>query len=95
MSFYCQKCGGELEQLKFCAPLWVAFFKCNTCGQSYLQVADPRWIYPLLFLELGVLEKARAASDEQLEAAAAKIQTVDYKTVSIVGFEKTLLRIEE
>ena len=53
-----------------------------------------RWIYPLLFLELQVLEKALSASDEDLVEAARQIKTIDYKTVSIVGFEKAVREIQ-
>lgn len=87
---YCQNCGSELEQVKICVPLWIAFYKCNSCGQSWLEVADPRWIYPLQLLELGILEKAMEASDNHLAEAASKFLFVDYKTVSIVEFEKFL-----
>ncbi len=95
MNFYCQRCGGALEQVKLCAPLWIAFLKCNNCNQGYLEVADPRLIFPLQLLGLGVLEKALAASDETLAAAAGKFQFIDYKTVSIVAFEKALLGIAD
>ncbi|HEX8465256.1 MAG TPA: hypothetical protein VF627_11620 [Abditibacterium sp.] len=86
----CQRCGAPLEERKLCASLWITFYVCSGCRQSYLEVADPRWVYPLQFLELGVLEKALQASDEQLKTAASKIEIIDYKTVSIVGFEKAL-----
>ncbi len=90
MKNYCQRCGNELEERRFCAALWLAFYKCQACSQAYLEVADPRWIYPLQFLELGLLEKALQASEEQMKSAAAKIEFVNYKTVSIVEFEKAL-----
>jgi hypothetical protein len=74
-----------------CATLWLSFLNCNSCSQAYLQVADARWIYPLQFLELGVLQKAMSASEEALGAVAANISFIDYKTISIVAFEKALL----
>lgn len=95
MSLYCQKCGGELEQEKLCAALWIAFYKCGACGQSYMEVADSRWIYPLQFLSLGLLEKVLAASEEQLKSAALRIEAIDHKTVSIVAFEKALSQAGE
>jgi Ni,Fe-hydrogenase I small subunit len=90
MSKHCQRCGTELEERKLCAALWLGFYACQGCGQAYLEVADPRWIYPLQFLEIATLEKALHASDEQLAQAAAKIEFINYKTVSIVEFEKAL-----
>ena len=94
MKKYCQRCGGELEERKLCVPLWIAFHSCISCPQSYLEVADPRWIYPLQFLESGLLEKALQASDEQLKAAAAQLQFINHKTVSIVEFEQILARLK-
>lgn len=90
---YCQKCGARLTLAKLCAALWLSFYKCENCGQSYLEVADARWIYPLLLLEPQILDKALAASDEALAQAARQIQTIDYKTVSIVEFEKFVRQI--
>ncbi len=91
---YCQKCGFQLEQIKLCAPLWIAFYRCEHCRQCYLEVADARWIYPLLFLEAQVLENSLHLSDEALTIAARKIKVVDYKTVSIVEFENALREIQ-
>jgi len=93
MNKYCQRCGSELEQVKLVAHLWIAFYKCPKACDTYLEVANPRWIFPLQALERGVLQKALTASDELLKVAAERIKFVDYKTVSIVFFEKTLLGI--
>ena len=87
---FCQKCGSQLSQIKLCAALWIAFYRCQSCNQSYLEVADTRWIYPLMFLELGLAEKALSLADEDLAEAARQIKIVDYKTVSIVEFENAL-----
>ena len=91
MSNYCQRCGSEMAQVKLLAHLWIAFYKCPMTTDAYLEIADPRWIYPLQILESGVLEKALVAWDELLELAAQRIKVIDYKTVSIIFFEKTLL----
>ena len=93
MRKYCQRCGSELEQVKLVAHLWIAFYKCPQACDAYLEVADPRWIFPWQILEPGVLQKALAASDESLRLAAERIKFIDYKTVSSVFFEKTLLGI--
>ena len=91
MVFYCQKCNTLLDEIKFCGSLWMSFLKCNNCGQDYLQVADPRWIFPLQPLEPDIMQKALSATKEQLKAASDKIEMIDYKTVSIEGFKKVLL----
>jgi hypothetical protein len=91
MSQYCQRCGSELEQVKEVVPLWLTFYQCPKSCAAYLEVAHPNWIFPLQKLEYGVLEKALTASDELLALAAERIKIVDYKTVSIMLFEKTLL----
>ena len=92
-SLCCQRCGAGLEEVRVCRSLWLAFLNCNACSQAYLQVADARWVSPLQFSELSVLQKAVSASDEALAAAAASIRFIDYKTVSIVAFEKTLFSL--
>ena len=95
MSLHCQRCGTELEEVRLCPSLWLSFLNCGVCSQAYLQVADPRWVYPLQFLELRVLQKAVSATEEALATAAANILFIDYKTVSIVAFEKTLLGLSD
>lgn len=95
MDFYCQNCGAKLELVKFCGSLWMSLLNCNTCGQAYLQIADPRWVYSLQFLGMGVLKAALSASDETLALAAGKFVFIDYKTVSVVDFEKVLLGIKD
>ncbi len=87
MNFNCQQCGAQLEEVKFCVSLWIAFYKCNNCGQGYLQVADLRWVFPLQPLEPDIMEKALIATDEHLRAATVKIQMIDYQTVSIFEFK--------
>lgn len=86
MVFYCQRCNGLLDEVRFCGPLWIAFYKCNNCGQDYLNVADPRWIFPLQPLEPDVMRKALAASEEQLKVAVNRIEDINYHTVAIDGF---------
>ncbi len=86
---YCQKCGFLLAQAKLCAALWLAFYRCENCRQDYLEVADTRYVFPLL-LESGCLTRALAASEEELASAAKHIVLLDYKTVSMVEFERAL-----
>ncbi len=78
---------------KLCAPLWLAFYRCENRRQPYLEIADMRNVYPLVFFESGLLEKAMSASDEQLASAARQIKMIYYKTVSVVDFETALRAI--
>jgi hypothetical protein len=93
MNKYCQQCGSQLEQVKLVVHLWIAFYKCPKACDTYLEVAHPDWRFPLQILSLGVLQQALSASDELLNLATERIKVVDYKTVSIMLFEKTLLGI--
>ena len=68
---------------------WAVVY--SSSSGAYLELADLRWQYPLLPLGRGVLEKIVEAEPDLLQAAFRAIQTVDYKTVSIVEFERILL----
>ncbi|MDR6674382.1 hypothetical protein J2Y70_003006 [Xanthomonas translucens] len=56
-------------------------------------MGDSRWTFPLLDLNLGVKDRLTNADPSLVELAASRIRMIDYKTVSIVGFEQTLLGI--
>ena len=56
-----------------------------------MEVGDPRWVFPLLDLSPGVKEQLAIAEPPLLQLAVSRIRMIDYKTVSIVGFEQTLL----
>jgi hypothetical protein len=71
----------------------VAVFECTDRPgvHNFLEVGDTRNVFPLLDLGLGVKEKLVEASESEFKTAVSRIRTIDYKTVSIVGFEHTLL----
>ena len=50
-----------------------------------------RWVFPLLRLEPGVERKIQDVDSSVLKLAAERIRQIDYKTVSIVDFEHTIL----
>nr|WP_231103676.1 hypothetical protein [Xanthomonas translucens] len=54
-------------------------------------MGDPRWTFPLLDLNPGVKDRLVNADPALVELAVSRIRMIDYKTVSIVDFEKTLL----
>jgi ssDNA-binding Zn-finger/Zn-ribbon topoisomerase 1 len=89
---HCPDCGTPLEEVRDCRTHWVRPLKCPECGQpGFLEVADMKWIYPLQRLEYGVMQAIREADEATLHEAVSRIDRVDYKTVSIVNFEKHLL----
>lgn len=67
--------------------LWI---ESSLNGDAFIEVADSRWIYPLLKLERGVAKKIMEADSEELSLAVSRIKRIDYKTISIVQFEHTL-----
>ena len=94
---FCPTCGGELRAIPYMAELWWAQpYRCaRDEGHTYINILDERWVYPLLPLERGVAEAFESADEETLRAACGRIKRIDYKTVSIVFFERTLLGIYE
>jgi hypothetical protein len=66
--------------------------KCGRCVERwFLEVADARWIYPLQRLDPGVGRRIQEADEKRIEEAVPRIRNIDYKTVSIVGFEHTIM----
>ena len=49
-----------------------------------------RWIYPLLQLDRGIARMTEA-DENLLRLSFSRVKHIDYKTVSIVAFEQTLL----
>lgn len=92
MNNHCPDCGAKLEELCDLRKYWLRLLKCPCCvGGDFLEVADARWIYPMLRLDLGVSNAIQDADDTLMKTAVQRIKTIDYKTVSIIGFEHTLL----
>lgn len=70
----------------------MRLLECPVCPlKAFLEVASPQWIYPLQRLDPGVAQRINDADEALLGEAISKLQYVDYKTVSIVGFERKIL----
>ncbi|WP_369935911.1 hypothetical protein [Xanthomonas tesorieronis] len=93
MSRYCSHCGLELREVGDFRSHWITVYECSSTLplHDFLEVGDPRWIFPLLNLDLGVKDRLVDAEPSLVELAVSRIRMIDYKTVSIVGFEQTLL----
>jgi len=93
MSRYCSHCGLELREFGDFRSHWITVYECPSelPLHDFLEVGDPRWIFPLLDLNLGVKDRLTNADPSLVELAVSRIRMIDYKTVSIVGFEQTLL----
>ena len=89
---YCSNCGGFLETLRDLSAYWAEAYRCSTDrNHTFIRIIDSRWIYPLLNLQMGVADAINEASEETLKLAFSRIKRIDYKTVSVVFFEHTLL----
>jgi len=73
--------------------LWVQFFRCESegCEKTFAKVVDMRNEYPLIEVFPNIPEKVNSLSVEGANEAWDKVNFVDYKTVSLVGFETFLL----
>ncbi len=92
MNNYCPDCGSKLEEPRDLRAYWLRLLKCPSCTSAdFLEVADAKWTFPMLRLEAEVSNKILAADDSFLGTAVERIRQIDYKTVSIIGFEHTLL----
>jgi hypothetical protein len=79
MSKHCIECGSKLIEFTKYLRFWITLYKCPMTCNSYIEVGDSRWIYPLLILERGVLEKCLQGPDELIEACANKsTATIQY-----------------
>lgn len=95
MSRYCSHCGLELREVGDFRRDWITVSECPSRLplHDFLEVGDPRWIFPLLDLSPGVKDRLTDADSSLVELAVSRIRQIDYKTVSIVGFEQTLLGV--
>ncbi|WP_144900222.1 hypothetical protein [Luteimonas cucumeris] len=95
MPRHCSHCGLELREVGDFRSHWITVYECPSGLplHNFMEVGDPRWIFPLLDLSLGVKDRLANADPSLVELAVSRIRTIDYKTVSIVGFEQTLLGV--
>lgn len=89
---YCPECGDKLKEIRDLREFWAEAYRCRGQeSQTFLKVIDQRWVYSPLALERGVAEAIEDADEETLRLAFSRIKRIDYKTISIVSFEYTLL----
>ncbi len=95
MPKYCSNCGLELREVGDFRSHWITVYECpsDLPLHDFMEVGDPRWVFPLLGLNLGVKERLVDADPSLIDIAVSRIKMIDYKTVSIVGFEQTLLGV--
>ena len=87
---YCPETGEALAEHPLPAKYWSRLLYSSR--HAYLLVLDDRWEpSPLLRLQPGVFDKLREATPELLDVAFGRIRRIDYRTVSIMVFEHTLL----
>ena len=93
MSRYCSHCGLELREVGDFRSYWITVYECPSelPLHDFLEAGDPRWSFPLLDLNLGVKDRLANADPSLIKLAVSRIRMIDYKTVSIVAFEQTLL----
>ncbi|WP_338123711.1 hypothetical protein [Xanthomonas bonasiae] len=93
MPRHCSYCGLELREVGDFRSYWLIVYECPSKLplHDFLEVGDPRWTFPLLDLNPGVKDRLFDAAPSLVELAVSRIRMIDYKTVSIAGFEQTLL----
>lgn len=91
MNDYCPDCGSELSEPRDLRKYWLRLLKCvdKGCG-FFLEVGDSRWVYPMQRLDLGVGDKMIAVDEDVIENAVGRIEAINYKTVSILEFERLI-----
>ncbi len=90
MQYYCPITGEPLTDFPLPGKYWCRILYSSR--EAYLVVSDTKWgDSPLFPLQVGVFEKLREAPEELLDLAFQRILRIDYRTVSITGFEHTLL----
>ncbi|WP_343205891.1 hypothetical protein [Rhodanobacter sp. MP1X3] len=93
MTRHCSHCGLALHEVGDFRAHWISVFECPSGASlhNFVEVGDPRWIFPLLDLSLGVKDRLVDADQALVKLAVSRIRMIDYKTVTIIGFEQTLL----
>lgn len=89
---FCPEHGDRFSEIGDFRKYWARVLKCGEprCP-GYIEIADAQWEYPLLQLQAGVLSALETATPAILEDAFNRVKRIDYKTISIIFFEHTLL----
>ncbi|CAN5896538.1 hypothetical protein BH11VER1_BH11VER1_02390 [soil metagenome] len=91
-TFFCYQCGSQLLLTRKFEKLWIDLFECpQACEPGYLYIYDKKWIIPLQVLSPGVPQRLKEISLEEAERSLNRLRQIDYKTISIVAFERTIL----
>jgi hypothetical protein len=95
MPRHCSYCGLALREVDDFRSHWLTVYECPSGAplHAFVEVGDARWVFPLLDLGAGVKDRLLGAAPSLVQLAVSRIRIIDYKTVSIVGFEQTLLGI--
>ena len=92
MKHFCPHCGNELLRLRMFHRHCSSLYRCSSESfRNFLEIVGTHHSYPLLNLDNGVAEILVDASEEIIDRAFIKIKYIDYKTISILYFEQTLL----
>jgi len=94
MKHFCPYCGNELLRVRMFHAHYSSVYRCsNESFRNFLEVVGTHNSYPLQNLENGVAEILVEASEEIIDKAFSRIKQIDYKTISIIYFEQTLLGV--
>lgn len=89
---FCPEHGERLVPVGNFTKHWCHVYRCPAPNcPGYIEVGSPRWLPVLIRLDIGVLPKLEAATPAVLEEAFGRIKWIDYKTISTIFFEKTVL----
>ena len=93
MTRHCSHCGSKLTSVGDYHSLWFTVFECSSGADfhDFMEVGDARLVFPLLDLGLDVKRRLLESNMALVRLAASRIKRIDYKTVSIIGFEQTIL----
>jgi len=94
MKQFCPYCGNELLRLRMFHRHYSSLYRCSSESfRNFLEIVGTHDHYPLLNLDNGVAEILVEAPEEIIDRAFIRIRYIDYKTISILYFEQTLLSI--
>ena len=92
MDAFCPNCGKILIELRFLPKYQARVYKCFARPTDcFVEILSARNVYPLQILDSKATEILVSAPEDLLDLAFKRIKYIDYKTISIVYFEQTLL----
>lgn len=89
---FCPEHGERFVPIGDFTKYWCCVYRCPTPNcPGYIEIADAQCLPVLIRLDMGVIPKMEAASLAVLEVAFGRIKWIDYKTVSSIFLERTVL----